>query len=418
MKPKISDKARQFKRSISPIRQIMNYADPSYIESFGVSREELISYAGGWVNHAAPEELRLAYQEIVTDKDLFHKCGAYPHPLGNLEFKEAVIEFERYVYGMDRLAVEQIAVGLGSTQLGMDLFEALLNPGDKLLLLDPSYCNYPTQAVTAIPGVKILRFPVLDEKTWEYQADSQAESFRSFILQNKPKAVLIVSPDNPTSRIPSDAFISAALEAVTEIGSVLILDFAYKELVFDQAHPRYFSWSPSDNFISLRSNSKWCRGLGRRLGWLEAPSFVIESMESLQNSSILCPDMLHQMAMTTYIRNAIKNGTLLPYLRETREMYQRAAKETLHSIARFLGYPTLNPQGGLFTCMKVPGDGARFVDETLRTTGVLFVPGWGFGRTARNAVRVSYGPLVNNLETIALGFEKMAAHLGKERRTA
>ena len=413
MKPNTSEKAKQFKRSISPVRQIMNYADPSYIESFGINPQELISYAGGWVNHAAPEELRIAYQEIIDDGDLFHRSGAYPHPLGNLEFKQAVVEFEKHIYGMDDLDASHIAVGLGSTQLAMDLFEVLLNPGDKLLLLDPSYCNYPTQAVTGILDVKILRFPVMDEDTWEYNPDAKIEEFHRYILEQKPKLILIISPDNPTSQIVSDKFISAALDAATEIGSFLVIDFAYKELVFDHSYPEYFSWGPSDNFISLRSNSKWCRGLGRRLGWVEAPTFVIEGMESIQNSTILCPDMLHQMAMTSYIRTAIRNKSLLPYLKATGQAYQRAGQATTRSIKKHLEYPVLEPKGGLFTCMKVGKDGGKFVEDVLRNTGVLFVPGWGFGRKVSNAVRVSYGPLVNDLETIDLGFQKIAAYLNR-----
>lgn len=416
MKPTISDKAKQFKRSISPVRQIMNYADPNYIRSFGVRPEDLISYAGGWVNHHAPEGLREAYRELVFDAELFHKGGGYSHPMGTLEFKQAIIEFERHIYGMNDLDASQIAVGLGSTQLAVGIFEALLNPGDKLLLLDPSYCNYPTQAVSAILDVQILRFPVLDEETWEYQADLQIDNFRNYILDNKPKIVLLVSPDNPTSRILSDRFVQATLEAVTEIGSFLIVDFAYKELVFDQVYPEYFSWGPNDNYISLRSNSKWCRGLGRRLGWVEAPTFVIESMESIQNSQILAPDMLHQMAMTIYINAGIKNDSLKPYLGHIAKIYKHASQETLKSIRSHLDFPVLEPEGGLFTCMKVGIDGGKFVEEILKNTGVLFVPGWGFGRTVKNAIRVSYGPLVNDVNTIGLGFRRVAEYLNSAKR--
>ena len=58
MKPKISAKANKFKRSISPVRQIMSYADPNYIKSIGINPEDLISFAGGWVNHKVPKELQ------------------------------------------------------------------------------------------------------------------------------------------------------------------------------------------------------------------------------------------------------------------------------------------------------------------------------------------------------------------------
>ena len=411
MIPKISTKARTFERSISPVRQIMNYADSQYVRSLGIEPEDLISYAGGWVNHSAPEELRRSYQSIVGDETLFHKSGAYPHTLGNADFKRAVIDFERHVYGMKDLDVSQIAAGLGSTQLAMDLFDVLLDPGDALLLLDPSYCNYPTQVVTGILDVRILRFPVLNVVTWEYEADLKIGEFCQFILANRPKVILLITPDNPTSQILSDEFVRCAYEAAVEIGSLLVVDFAYKEIVFGGSYPEYFSWGPKDNFISLRSNSKWGRGLGRRLGWVEAPSFIIQALESIQNSTILCPDMLHQMAFTMYVDLAIKTDTLRPYLADTSRRYHIAAQRTTAAIREYLKFPVLEPQGGLFTCMRVGKDGAEFVQDVLKRAGVLFVPGWGFGRTVKNAARVSYGPLVNDLDALTRGFQKVAALL-------
>jgi len=66
VKPNISAKANKFKRLISPVRQIMSYADPNYIKNIGINPEDLISFAGGWVNHQAPKELQKAYEEIAA----------------------------------------------------------------------------------------------------------------------------------------------------------------------------------------------------------------------------------------------------------------------------------------------------------------------------------------------------------------
>ena len=409
----LSDKAKKNKQSISPIRQIMSYADSEYIRNLGIDPEELISYAGGWVNHDSPEELRKAYNNIISDKNLFYKSGAYPPSLGNPDFKRAIIDFENHIYGMEGLYESNIAVGLGSTQIAMNLFQVLLNPGDKILLLDPSYCNYPMQILTGIMDVEIMRYPVIDEQNWQYIAEEKLDNFCDFIHQNKPKIVLLVSPDNPTSKILSTNFVKSTLSAIQDINGFLIVDYAYKEIVFDMNYPEYFSWGPNDNYISLRTNSKWCRGMGRRLGWIEAPEFIIESLDSFQNSTILCPDMLHQMALTEYIKNSINNNTLLPYLMKMNELYKHAADRTIRSIKTYLDYPVFIPDGGIYTIISIDRDGAEFVDQILKNTGVLCVPGWGFGRSLNQAVRISYGPLVNELEKIELGFKKIAAFLKK-----
>ena len=88
-----------------------------------------------------------------------------------------------------------------------------------------------------------------------------------------------------------------------------------------------------------------------------------------------------------------------------------AAQKTINSIRDYLGFNFLSPDGGLYTCVDVKNDGGEFVERVLKNTAVLFVPGWGFGRSLKNAVRVSYGPLVNNLDLIEAGFKKVAKYI-------
>ena len=409
----ISKKAKQFKRNISPVREIMNYANPDYIRKLGINPEDLISFAGGWVNHKAPEKLREAYESIVSDPKLFHLTGAYSPTLGETEFRKAVCKFENELYGMD-ISEKQIVVGLGSTQLVMELFTVLLDPGDKILLLDPSYCNYPPQIMRDMPDVEILRFSVINEKKWEFVADDRISEFTEYILDKKPKVVLLVSPDNPTSKVLSDEFVQATLDSVKKIGGYLIIDFAYKELVFNNEYPSYFSWSPNENFISLRSNSKWCRGLGRRLGWVEVPEFLVKYMESIQTSSVLCPDTMHQMALTKFINDSIESNTLIDYIKKTAKLYKNAAEMTVEILKKKIGCKIITPDGGLYIFMKVDMDGGKFVEDVLKKTGVLFIPGWGFGRTGINAIRLSFGPLVEDIDKIEEGIEKVAIYLKSE----
>ena len=401
------------RQEVSPAEEIMHFADPEYIKTLGIDPDELISFAGGWVNHKAPEKLREAYESIVSDIDLFHLSGKYSSTLGLKEFKTAISLFEKELYMMD-ITEKQIAVGTGSTQLAMELFNVILDPGDKILFLDPSYCNYPTQLLTGISDVEILRFSVMDEKEWKFIADEKIEEFSNYIRNTKPKIVMLVSPDNPTSKILSDKFVKSTLNAVKEINGFLIIDFAYKELIFENNFPDYFSWSPSENYISLRSNSKWCRSLGRRVGWVEAPEFIIESMNSIQTSTILCPDTLHQMALTKFINESIKNKYLVNYIEETRKLYKNTAEKTVKLLKEKFNFKITIPEGGLYIFMNVETDGAKFVKEILKETGVSFVPGWGFGINGKKAIRISIGPLVEDFKKIEKGLTRVEKYLKNE----
>lgn len=400
MKPTISKSVSTFKCTKSPVREIMDLANPEFFKRAGLDPAEVISFSGGWVNHESPSELRDAYVEIIRDQKRFHFSGGYPPTIGMPECRRAIVDFEKHLYGADmKLGPENIAIGCNSSQMTFNLMHIMLSPGDKLLLPDPSYCNYPSQ-VTNIEGAKIIRFPVLDMENWRYVADEKAAEFAQFIRHEQPKMVLLCAPDNPTSQIPSTAFVKAALEAAEEVGAFLVVDFAYKALVWNDELPEYFAWGPTDNFVSIHSNSKWCRGLGRRLGWVEAPVEIVEALEAVQGSSILCPDTLHQMALADYIRQGIASNTIKSYVRETAKLYEAAAQRTVQAIKEHVKLPCLVPQGGLYTVVRTGVESSEFTRRLLENTGVIVVPGWGFGDTLKEAVRLSFGPLVHHLDKI------------------
>jgi aspartate/methionine/tyrosine aminotransferase len=403
--------------SPSPIRQIMKMAERRNIEAMGLDPASVISFGGGWVNHAAPDELRQAYESIAADAVLFHRAGAYTATLGDTDCREQLAAFETALFGVPRLSGAHIAIGLGSTQLTHDLFRALLDPGDTVLLLDPTYANYEGQVAFAAPGARIVRLPVIDPDSWRYlpdvDPDGTAQAFRRLFDRHRPKVVLFGAPDNPTSQIVPQGLADVMLERTSGAGSWLVMDFAYKCQCFAE-RPAYYAWSPADhpNLIGVHSNSKWARGLGRRLGWIEADTDVVDAIERVQQCSILCPDTLTQMATARYLTSAIPSGALQQYVDAANERYRTAARHTVDAIDRYIGARRLVPQGGLYTVMDVGRDADAFVPEALKATGVLLVPGRGFGPSIASGVRVSFGPLVQDLDRIDEGLARLGRWMG------
>jgi len=410
--PALSSIVRSQMSSPSPIRQIMKMAERQNIVAMGLNPDEVISFGGGWVNHEAPEEFRGAYVEVVSDPALFHRSGGYTATLGDLECREQIAQFEATLFGVPRLGAEHIAIGMGSTQLTHDLFRTLVDPGDTVLLLDPTYANYEGQLAFAAPGADIVRLRVIDPATWSYlpatDPDGVAREFRRLFDQHKPKLVLFGAPDNPTSQIVPQALAEAMLERTRDAGAWLAIDFAYKCQYF-APYPAYYAWSPADhpNVIGIHSNSKWARGLGRRLGWIEAAPGVVDAIERVQQCSILCPDTLEQMTMARYLKRAIPSGSLKRYVDHANALYKKAAEVTIDAVDRHLRRPRLVPAGGLYTVVDVGRDAEAFVPEALKATGVLVVPGRGFGPSIANGVRISFGPLVNDLARIEEGIARL-----------
>jgi aspartate/methionine/tyrosine aminotransferase len=390
----------------------MKMAERQNILAMGLNPDDVISFGGGWVNHPAPEALRQAYRDIANDPAAFHKSGGYTATLGDLACREALARFDSHLFGVANLRAEHIAIGAGSTQLTHDLFRALLDSGDTVMLLDPTYANYEGQLAFAAPNIRIVRLPVIDAATWEYlprtAPDRTIAEFQRLFDAHRPKLVMFGAPDNPTSQILPQALADAMLERTRDAGSWLAVDFAYKCQYFS-APPAYYSWSPEHHphMIGIHSNSKWGRGLGRRLGWVQAAPEVVDALERVQQCSLLCADTLSQMAMTRFVNAAIADGSLRAYVDEWNRLYADAARITAKAIDEHLARPRLDSMGGLYTVVDVGTDADAFVPRALQATGVLVVPGRGFGASLTNGVRISYGPLVMDTDKIGEGLGRL-----------
>ena len=409
---RLSDLVREQIAQPSPIRQIMKMAERQNIVALGLNPDDVISFGGGWVNHPSPEPLRQAFLDIVSDAATFHRSGGYTATLGDHDCREQVARFDEHLFGVQGVSARHIAIGAGSTQLTHDLFRALLDPGDTVMLLDPTYANYAGQLAFAVPDIQIVRLPVLDPTTWEYlpttDPDRVIHEFHRLFAAHQPRLVLFGAPDNPTSQILPQAVADAMLSRVTAAGAWVAIDFAYKCQYFSTP-PAYYAWSPvaHANVIGIHSNSKWGRSLGRRLGWIVADPAVIEAIERVQQCSLLCPDTLGQMTMAHYLAGAIADGSLRAYVAWANTLYQEAARVTLDAIDEHLKRPRLTPMGGLYTVVDVGSNADEFVPRALKATGVLVVPGGGFGSTLERGIRISYGPLVMDTEKIREGIERL-----------
>jgi aspartate/methionine/tyrosine aminotransferase len=190
------------------------------------------------------------------------------------------------------------------------------------------------------------------------------------------------------------------------------MDHAYKTQYFGEM-PETYSWSCEDipNLISIHSNSKWLSSLGRRLGWLEAPTVITEAMERLVESTLLSPDSLHSMTTARFLEESLSDGSLANYIDKMRNLYQQTAAVAMNAIDKHMGRPRLEPKGGLYTCVKVGTDPVRFTEDVLRETGVLFIPGTGFGPSMEKGIRVSFGPLCDEHEKIIEGMERVGSYI-------
>ena len=413
----LSDLVEHKLAGLSPIQTIMKMAEEDNIKKMGLNPKEVISFGGGWCNHKAPDQLQQAYQHIIEDNTLFHQSGRYSAIIGDATCRNMLARFEQNIFNIPTLEAENIILGQSSTQLFHDLLRVICNDKTDVALLDPTYANYANAITSALPNSKVHYINALDTTNWSYLTNPQysLEQVKSH-FSKKTKALIIPVPDNPTSQIPPHDFLKACLEIAQDSDGFLVLDHAYKALWFDEMPP-CFSWSPEDypNLITIHSNSKWLSSLGRRLGWIEASHHVIAGLEKTNESVLLSPDTMHSMATAQFLEKTLEDGTLKDYIEQTRTVYQKTSNVLTNGIQHLLQWDFLKPMGGLYTCCPTPSnqDPNNFVEKLLKNTGVLLIPGTGFGPSMNHALRLSYGPLCYDHEKIQEGLERVSNYLEK-----
>jgi aspartate/methionine/tyrosine aminotransferase len=413
--PPVSTRLREGQLKRSPIREIMKLAERKNIVDLGLDPDDVISFAGGWVNHEAPEELRQQYARIAEDPALFHELGAYSPTRGLPQLREALLEADRKFFDTPGLTDEHIIVGQSSTQLTYTLFLALLDPGDRVLIFDPSYANYGPQLELGPEGVEVLRVPVFDPESWRFMPDPGGllATLEETLGREKPRLILFSTPDNPTSQLVPDDVFFQIVDLAAQADCFVAVDYAYRAQCFADPEPKNFAASPAqhENLIRIHSNSKWCRGLGRRVGWIEAAPEIVQALEVVQQSTALCGDTVHQFALASYLERAVPDGSLRTYLDTARDDYKAAGDLTTRCIEEYLEMRHVKPQGGLYSVVDVGRDGDEFVRDVLEHTGVIFVPGSGFGPSLTRGIRVSFGPLVRDLPRLQEGFRRVGEYL-------
>jgi aspartate/methionine/tyrosine aminotransferase len=187
----------------------------------GLDPENVISFGGGWVGHKAPEALREVYLDICSNPEVFHDSGAYPPTPGLSDCRTQLARMEEKLFNMD-VSESNVLISQSSTQLTHDLFRVIADPGDSVILLDPTYANYYGQLVFSLtcwdsslrPYADVSYLKTFDKETWRFLPDLDATliEMEDLFRKHRPKAILIPSPDNPTGQVIPDEFMKVAIQ--------------------------------------------------------------------------------------------------------------------------------------------------------------------------------------------------------------
>ncbi len=286
----------------------------------------------------------------------------------------------------------EIFVTVGGSE-AIDLaLRAMLNPGDEVLIPQPSYVSYEPCTVLA-DGV-----PVFINLKEENEFRLTARELRDAIT-DKTKILILPFPNNPTGAIMEKEDLEAIAEIVVEKDLYVISDEIYGELTYKGKHVSIVSLpGMKERTILINGFSKAYAMTGWRLGYACGPRVIMDQMLKIHQFAIMCAPTTSQYAAV----EALKNGD--EDVQEMREAYNQRRRYLMHAFKE-MGLECFEPYGAFYVFPSIKEFGMtsdEFATRLLQEEKVAVVPGTAFGDCGEGYLRISYAYSLENLK-LALG---------------
>lgn len=339
-----------------------------------------ISLGQGVVHYGPPRESIDAAAEALGDM-VTHEYG---DAAGAPALVERIEEKLRRENGIDVARGSEVMVTAGANMAFMHVVFAVTNPGDEIILPVPFYFNHDMAIEMA--GCRTVRVPT-DAR---YQLDLDA--IRRAITP-KTRAVVTVTPNNPSGAVFSETSLRAVSALCAERGLFHIADEVYEYFTYGDA--RHFSPGSlpgaEAHTITMYSLSKTYGFAGWRIGYVVYPTRLAAAMAKSQDTILVCPTMISQVAAIAAMD--VGRRYCAPHVRELAEVRGFVQRE-LSALAPLAEVPAAD--GAFYVLLKVNGSGLTplaIAERLIREHRVAVTPGPAFGMTDGCYFRVAYGAL-------------------------
>lgn len=312
----------------------------------------------------------------------------YTSNAGLMELKEEISHYLDRRIGVSYSPKNEIIVTVGGSE-GIDIaMRAMLDPGDEVLIPQPSYVSYEPCCVLA--GGK----PVIIELKAENEFRLTKQELLDAIT-DKTKLLVLPFPNNPTGAIMEKEDLEAIAEVIAEKDIFVLSDEIYSELSYKGDHVSIASIpGMRERTILINGFSKAYAMTGWRLGYACGPKEIIEQMVKIHQFAIMCAPTTSQYAAV----EALKNGD--DDVAQMREAYNQRRRYLIHTFQE-LGLECFEPFGAfyVFPCIKEFGmTSEEFATRLLEEEKVAVVPGTAFGDCGEGFLRISYAYSLENLK--------------------
>lgn len=345
----------------------------------------------------------------IRDEGIYSLEKGKTHYTSNAGLKELKVEIAKYLNRRFDLSYDynkEIIVTVGGSEAIDIAMRAMLDPGDEVLIPQPSYVSYLPCAVLA-NGT-----PVVIELKAENEFRLTAEELEAAITP-KTKLLVLPFPNNPTGAIMDKKDLEAIAEVIIRHDLFVLSDEIYSELTYQEKHVSIASLpGMRERTLVINGFSKSHAMTGWRLGYVCGPQIIIEQMLKIHQYAIMCAPSTSQYAAVEALRNGDEDVAGM------REEYNGRRRYLLHRFKE-MGLECFEPFGAfyVFPCIKEFGmTSEEFATELLKSQKLAVVPGTAFGDCGEGFIRISYAYSLEQLKKAMDRMEEFVTELRSRKK--
>jgi aspartate/methionine/tyrosine aminotransferase len=313
----------------------------------------------------------------------------YTPDVGVRDLREAIAAKLESENGL-HYSADDITVVSGSQEGISVVSQAILNPGDEVILSDPYYPSY-TQNIY-LRGAKPVFVPLRDNDGYQMSASDVEKA-----VTQKTKAIIMVSPNNPTGGVQSLDELKAIAETAVKHDLLVVSDEIYEYIVYD-GHKHYSIGSlPGmlERTITQNGFSKSYAMTGWRIGYVATPRDLTPKVQEIHRATVICPPSISQYAALAALRGPKDSVT---------RMIAEFARRREFVVKRLREIPNVKvaaPSGAFYVFPDLSAytmDDRSLAKDLIVKAHVVTVHGSGFGSLGRGHLRISFAASISKLE--------------------
>lgn len=311
----------------------------------------------------------------------------YTSNFGLIELREEISNHMKNEYQVEYKPKSEVLVTTGVSEAFDLAIRAITNPGDEIIIPQPSYVSYVPCTTFAGGKPIVVKTKVQDE----FKLTSEEIENK---ITNKSKALVLSYPNNPTGAIMERKRLEEIADVVNEHDLIVISDEIYDKLTYSSKHTCFSSLNGmKDKTILLNGFSKAYAMTGWRIGYACSNQEIIDAMMKVHQYTMLCAPITGQMAAI----EALKDGQ--EEMKKMVREYDRRRRIIVKGLNQ-IGLECFEPKGAFYAFPSIKNSGLsseEFSTKLLKEKSVAVVPGTAFGSSGEGYVRCAYAASIENI---------------------